>query len=249
MHLYENRNKRGSAFVAAVLILSIAVLPTFASAAIVEPDRDVQLVMGDLYALSLAMRIYYDSYDGAPKTKSKAALTCPTIDQLARYFKTPLPPTWREDYRTATVDGAWWVGRKVPEFSRARKFLRENAPSLRLYDKEIMSVWMGGSYVWTVAVSFGKSGVAPGVRVAQGEDKQRLFFNSPGTEYYWWSNLLYTPNAQAAALKKFGDLKAGPFRHSPSSCRNPRDLFRLSRLTSSIKMGDLIVNPLPHMRD
>jgi hypothetical protein len=174
-----------------------------------------------------------------------------------------LPEAWREDYRTATVNGAWWAGRRVPEFARARKFLRENALALGLLDKETMGEWLGGSFVWFSAVSFGKpDGLR--LRVVRGEDGERLFFNSPGTEFYWWSELLYTADARQAALEKFGEPGAGPLSVPPPPVENP-ETFSASPVSppDDFSLGDgeeetsgksrggggLIFNPLPRPRE
>ena len=251
MRLYGKINRKSLACVAAVLVLSLGALPAFASEAVIVPERDTQLVMGDLYALSLAMRLYReDTYI----TSLKETPPCPAPSQLARYFKTPLSAA---DCRTAAVGGAWWAGRRVPGLSRARKFLRENAPSLGLYDKESMSAWLGGEYVWVIAVSFDKTGGAP-THVAPGKDGQHLFFNSPGSEYYWWSDLLYTPEGYASALKKFGKPKTGPLSIPPVPVETPEN-FSASPISpppdfslggdeedpQTIKLGDVILNPVP----
>ncbi|MDR1622728.1 MAG: hypothetical protein LBS00_10175, partial [Synergistaceae bacterium] len=137
-------------------------------AAVVEAEPDLQHVMGDLYALSAAMRLYYDDTHKAQ---------CPSLDLLEPYLKKPLPDAWRQTYRTETVEGGWWVGRQVPEFSRARKFLRSNASALGLYDKDSMSAWLGGPFVWIEAVGFekGKPGGGKTLHVVPGEDGRHLF--------------------------------------------------------------------------
>ncbi|MCL2009791.1 MAG: hypothetical protein FWG71_04510, partial [Synergistaceae bacterium] len=165
-----------------------------ARAAIIEPDPDLQRVMGDLYALSVAMRLYYDD------TRNTQ---CPDQNDLARYLKKPLPDDWPAGYRTFVIQNDWWAGRKIPEFSAARKFLRENAPLLGLYDQTSRSAWLGGEFVWINALSFKEEPENPVFKVAPGEgdDSLYLFFNSPGTDYYWRSGLIYTDEARAEALR------------------------------------------------
>jgi hypothetical protein len=218
---------------------------------IIEAEPDLQRVMGDLYALSIAMRLYHDDTRKAE---------CPTLDLLEPYLQKPLPGDWRETCRTAAVEGDWWVGCQVPEFSRARKFLRNNAPALSLYDKDTRSAWLGAPFIWIRAVSFGEGGEVP--RVVQGE--QRLFFNSPGTGYYWWSDLLFTPKARSAALEKFGtadfDGKTALFvvppppRTSPetftaSPVSPPPDFTVENEEEELAELGGLIFNPVPRGRD
>jgi hypothetical protein len=236
----------------AVFSVSLAA-PDTAWAAVVETDPEVQTVMGDLYTLALTMRLYHDE---TRKTQ------CPSLDQLERYFQQPLPAAWPDDYRTAVVDGMWWVGRKVPEFSRARKFLRENALSLGLYDKESGSSWLGGAFVWAEAVSFdGKDGpAAPAFQVMPEEGGRRLFVNPPGTEYYWWSDLLYVPAVHTAALKKFAASEKRTLIVPPAPTERP-EVFTASPVSppenfsvrdeedeggiGSIEMGVVILNPFP----
>ena len=229
-----------------------------ADAAVIEPDPDLQRVMGDLYALSVAMRLYYDD---THKTQ------CPAPDELVHYLKRPLPGGWPTDYRTAAVQGNWWVGRKVPEFSTARKFLRENAPSLGLYEQDNQNAWLGGAFVWVNAVPFGAQ-AKPAVpekavfKVAQGEgnDSQYLFFNSPGTDYYWRSEFIYTTEAHSAALKKFASDAKGPFVTLPPPSRGREPLaaspvelppdFSLNdgEELMDISLGDVLFNPIPRQR-
>jgi len=229
-----------------------------AVAAVIEPDHDLQRIVGDLYALSVAMRLFYDD---THKTR------CPSLVELAHYLKKPLPAAWPGDYRTDVIGGDWWVGRKVPELSNSRKFLREKAPSLGLYGRESKSAWLGEPFVWVSALSFdGKarpeSEQKTVFKVAQGEsdDRQHLFFNSPGTDYYWRSSLIYTTDAHAEALKKFGTDAKGPFvvppvhsvRHklTASPVELPPDFTLGSEEEEGdIRFGDVIINPIPRQRE
>ena len=242
--------------------------PRTACAAItIEAEPELQNIVGDLYALSVAMRLYYDDTHNAQH---------PAIEQLARYLKQPLPLNWFQDYRTAELNGDWWIGRKVPAYSRARKFMRANAAALGLYDKESMSAWLGGSFVWHKAVPFDRKNKqlkpeeTSAIRVMQGEGKdiQHLFFNMPGTEYYWWSDLLYTADAHAAALKKFGknklaeaEVKGGfiipapPAEISEDISASPVSLparFSVEKTeeetSSGIAVGDVLISPIPRTR-
>jgi len=229
------------------LFVCLAVTNPIAYAVVIEPDPDLQRIMGDLYSLSVAMRLYYDD------THKKV---CPTLDELAHYLKGPLPVGWPADYRTATVRGDWWVGRKAPDCSTARKFLRDNAPSLGLYDQEAQSAWLGGAFVWM-------SAVPSDFKVAQGDggDNQYLFFNSPGTDYYWRGGFIYTTQAHAEVLKKFGTDAKGPFVMPPPPSR-PQEVISASPVTPPpdftlgraedeeelLNMGDVIFNNPAHRR-
>ena len=246
--------------IVAIMFLCLAVTCAGAAGAVViEPDSDLHEVMGDLYALSVAMRLYYDD---THKTQ------CPALDELIHYLKRPLPDDWPSDYRTAAFQGDWWVGRKVPEFSTARKFLRDNAPSLGLYEQESQNAWLGGAFVWVCAVSFDNKAKPVPVpekavlKVAQGEgnDSQYLFFNSPGTDYYWRSGFIYTTEAHADALKKFGIDTKGPFEVPPPPSYAPETLtaspvelppnFTLSGEEEfDARMGDVLFNPVPRRQD
>jgi hypothetical protein len=262
---FGETNRKNRFIAALVLFLLFAVFAPLgtARAAVVEADPDLQLVMGDLYALALAMRLYYDD---THETK------CPDLDRLTPYFQTPLPVSWADDYRTAVINGRWWAGRRVPEFSRARKFLRENASSLGLYDKESDSAWMGGAFVWIEAAVFDEqeknvknaknNPVTPIFRAAPEEGGARLFVSSPGTEYYWWSDLLFTLAARSAALEKFGAPEARALS-IPSAPKERPETFTASPVSppagfsvrsdeeemKPIEMGGVILNPFPRSRD
>lgn len=229
---------------------------------IIETEPDLQNIMGDLCTLSVAMRLYYED---THKTQ------CPTMEQLVHYLRKPLPAKPGEIYQTAEAGGAWWVGRKVPEYSQARRFIRANAATLGIFDRESRSPWLGGAFAWMKAMEFvqdgnrTRAGDLPAVRVVQGEgrDNQHLFFNTPGTDYFWWSNLLYTTEAHANALAKFGAEKAkGPFVIPPTP-RKDREAISASPVSlpdefsvgssedqaGAIQMGDVLINPVPRNRD
>ena len=242
-----------------VVILFVCLAVTSAATAgavVIEPGPDLHHIMGDLYALSTAMRLFYDD---THKTQ------CPALDELAHYLSKPLPDGWPDDYQVGAIQGDWWVGRKVPEFSAARKFLREKAPSLGLYEHGSQSAWLGGTFVWMSAMSFdGKTKPAQeqaAFKAAQGEgeDRQYLFFNSPGTDYYWRSGFIYTTGAHAEVIKKFGTDSKGPFV-MPAAPRAPQTIsaspvelppdFTLSgEEDADVKLGDVLINPVPRQRD
>ena len=242
-----------------LLLVCFALMGAPAScAAVIEPDADLQRVMGDLHGLAAAMRLFYDD----------THLTrCPSLEELAHYLKAPLPAGWPGDYRADVIQGDWWVGRKVPEFSPARRFLRDKAPSLGLYDRESQSAWLGGAFVWMKALAFeGKPRPVLErivIKAAQGDgnDRQHLFFNSPGTNYYWRSGLVFTTGAHADALRKYGTDAKGPFVTSAprataretvraTPVEKPSD-FTLSgddETETSLKIGDININPLRRPR-
>jgi hypothetical protein len=238
----------------ALLLCGVAVP---AEAVVIEADPDIQLVMGDLSALAVAMRLHREGTRGT---------ACPSVEQLAAYLEAPLYASPNEEFRTADADGAWWVGRRVPEYSRARAFLRANAELLGLYDRESTSFWMGGAFVWMRGITFEHEGsaTAADIRVAPGDGKdvQYLFFSSPGTNRYWWSRLIYTPAARKAALEKSGTKESGPFVVPPAP---PSAKEKLSAspvfvppefsvgpesddLSAPLEMGDVIFNPIPRPR-
>jgi hypothetical protein len=223
---------------AAAVLLLLAYLPMpGARAAVVEAEPDLQAVIGDLLALSVAARLYYDDTREA---------RCPSFNDLARYLKKPFPVDWTENCRTADFNGEWWIGRKVPEFSRARKFLRSNASMIGLYEQRGGDFWLGGSFVWFKAFSLpkgdnagdGASAVRPVILVAKGGGNagERLFFrvlsndyqdasaDAPRSDYYWWSDLFFAPGACAAALKKFGARDEGPFLIPPVPAKDSETL-------------------------
>ena len=175
---------------------------TQASASVIVPDPELHGVIGDLHALTVALRLHY--YD----TRSASL---PDLNQLTNYLRVPLPDGWPADYQIAEISGGWWIGRRVPEFSSARRFLRENAPSLGLYEQGGQSTWMGGSFVWMNALPFGNDAVQIRAAQGQGRDVQYLFFNSPGTPYYWRSGLVFTAEAHTEARELFSSHSRGPF--------------------------------------
>ena len=248
---------------AVVALLMCLLAPYSAPAGIVEAEPDLQTIMGDISALSGAARLYYDD------TREEQ---CPAIDQLARYLKKPLPADWLKDCRVAGFEGDWWVGRRVPEFSRARKFLRNNASLLGLRDRRGGEPWLGSTFVWVEAFSPKRAGGSgtPFIQVAKGGGNagERLFFNTPGTDYYWWSDLLFTPEARAAALKKFGAKAEGPFLIPPvpantaetlmASPVSPPPEFSLrdgeegeEGEEESLSLGKtgILINPIPRSRN
>lgn len=236
----------------ALLVCIAVIYAEPAGAVVIEPDPDLHSVMGDLHALAVAMRLYHDS---TRRTQP------PGLEELARYLRRPLPDGWPADYRTATVRGGWWVGRRVPDFSTARRFLRNNALSLGLYEQEGQSAWLGGAFVWMNAVPFNANAFL--IRVAQGEgdDRHYLFFNLPDTEYYWRSGLTYTAEARAEALRRFGSNATGPFviPAAPPSAQitvraSPVELppdFTVSADEEEIDMrlGGILVNPIRRSND
>jgi hypothetical protein len=157
----------------------------------------------------------------------------------------------------------------VPEFSRARKFLRNNALLLGLREERGGELWLGASFVWAEALSpesAGKNGT-PFIQVAKGGGNagERLFFNTPGTDYFWWSDLLFTPEARAATLKKFG-AQEGPFSIPPVPAKAPETLtaspvspppeFNLSdgeeeEEETSLSLGKtgILLNPTPRSQN
>ena len=242
------------------LFVCLVVYTPAACAVVIEPDPDLQDVIGDLYSLSVVMRLYYDDTH---------KILCPGLPELAHYLKQPFSDGWPADYRTTVIQGSWWVGRKVPEVSTARRFLREHASSFGLYDLETQSLWMGGAFVWVKSLSFdGKNKPEPDQKtifsVAQGDgkDSQHLFFNLNGTDRYWRSKLIYTTEAHSAALKKFGTDAKGHFVMPPppskaretisASPATPPPDFTLGideELETDMKIGDISINPISRPRD
>jgi len=219
-----------------------------ANTAVIVPDPELHNVVGNLHAMAAALRLHF--YD----TRSTRL---PDLDVLANYLNSPLPAGWPADYQIAEVRGGWWVGRRVPEFSTARRFLRDNAPSLGFYEQGGQNAWMGGAFVWMNAVPFGDDTVQIRVAQGQGRDVQYLFFNSPGTPYYWRSGLVFTAEAHSEARELFSTHSRGPFFVPDATPREQEPLratpvelppeFTVSRDEDEIdfRPGSMITLPLP----
>ena len=234
-----------------ILLACIVVIhaePANANAAVIVPEPDLHSVMGDLHAIACALRLYH--YD----TRNTLL---PDLNLLTSYFSGPLPGNWPEDYQIAEIQGAWWIGRRVPEFSTARRFLRENAPSLGLYEQGGQSAWMGGAFVWMNASPFGEDAVQVRAAQGQGRDVQYLFFNSLGTSYYWRSGLVFTAEAHSRVRELFASHSRGPFFVPDATPREQEPLratpvelppeFTVGRDEDEIdfRPGSMITIPLP----
>lgn len=224
-----------------------------ACAVTVEPDVEVHRVVGALYALSAAMNLYH-AEPGA----------IPSPEQLGRFFqRDTLPSGWPGSVRVASYEGAWWVGVAVDPYSPARKFLRANAPELNVLDAPGGAPWMGASFAWMEALRLGASG-APAAEAAEGsgEDRNELFFRTPGTDRYWWSPLRFSDSARASVLKRWGRAVDGSTLTVPQERAAAKEEFRAAPVGlpeefgvssdqepgSSLEVGDVIFNPVPRPR-
>ena len=235
-----------------------------AYAVTVEPDVEVHRVVGALYALSAAMNLYH-AESGA----------IPSPEQLGRCFRRDtLPGGWPESVRVASYGGAWWVGVAVDPYSPARKFLRANAPELSILDAPGGAPWMGASFAWMEALRMevlrmkasgaGKNSASSAVEAAEGsgEDRNELFFRTPGTDRYWWSPLRFSDSARASVLKRWGRAVEGSALTVPRERAAVKEEFRATPVGlpeefgvssdqesgSSVEMGDVIFNPIPRPR-
>ena len=245
------------------LLLSVLFAPCVPSAkayaVTVEPDVEVHRVVGALYALSAAMNLYHAESEAIPSP-----------EQLGRYFRRDtLPGGWPESVHVASFGGAWWVGVAVDPYSPARRFLRANAPELSILDAPGGAPWMGASFAWMEALRMGASGAgkgsaSPAVEVAEGsgEDRNELFFRTPGTDRYWWSPLRFSASARDSVLKRWGRAADGSALTVPQERAAAKEEFHASPVGlpeefgvssdqepgSSLEMGDVIFNPIPRPR-
>ena len=230
------------------------VLSAPAYAVTVEPDVEVHRVVGALYALSVAMNLYYAESEAIPSP-----------EQLGRYFRRDtLPAGWPESVHIASFDGAWWVGVAVDPYSPARKFLRANAPELSILDAPGGAPWMGASFAWMKASGAGKGSASPAAEVTEGsgEDRNELFFRTPGTDRYWWSPLRFSASVRDSVLKRWGHAAEGAALAVPQERAAAKEEFRASPVGlpeefgvssdrepgSSVELGDVIFNPIPRPR-
>ena len=249
-----------------LLLVSFApcVLSAPACAVTVEPDVEAHRVVGTLYALSAAMNLYH-AEPGA----------IPSPEQLGRSFqRDTLPAGWPDSVRVASYGGAWWVGVAVDPYSSARKFLRANAPELSILDAPGGAPWIGASFAWmevlrmeTLRLGASRAGKGSGVPAAEvaegsGEDRNELFFRTPGTDRYWWSPLRFSDSARASVLKRWGRAADGSTLTVPQERAAAKEEFRASPVGlpeefgvssdrepgSSVELGDVIFNPIPRPR-
>lgn len=245
-----------SGILSVLMLLGVCVPARPACAAAAEPDVETHRVVGTLYALAAAAGLHRAEGGGE---LSPAA--------LERYFqRDSLPEGWPESVRVLSRPGGWWVGVPVGSHSAARKFLRANAPELRVLDEPEGSFWMGSSFAWLEAARFGDGGRAEpfALRVAEGhgEDRDALFFNASGTEGYWWSPLRFSASARASLLKRWGQADGVPELSVPRDRDVEKESFRASPVGlpeefsvgsdeepgTSVEMGDVIFNPIPRTR-
>lgn len=239
-----------------LMLLGVCPLAVPARAATVEPDVETHRVLGTLCALSAAANLY--GTEGG-------TLSAPA--QLERYFqRESLPEGWPDSVRVEARSDSWWVGVPVGIASTARKFLRAHAPELRIFAEPGGPSWMGSPFVWLEALRFG-AGKKPepfGVGIAEGRDGDRaaLFFNTPGTEWYWWSPLTFTASARASLLKRWGreagvpeltvpregDVEKESFRASPVGLPEEFGVSSDREPGTSVEMGDVLFNPIPRPR-
>ncbi|MDR1730948.1 MAG: hypothetical protein LBR61_02530 [Synergistaceae bacterium] len=242
----------------AALLLCIAAVPAWGI--VIEAEPELQAIMGDLHTLALALRMYHE------KTGENR---CPALEQLTGQLEKPSDPALRENVRLVGTKDAWWVGRRVPDYSRARPFLRARAGLFGLYEEDCKGLWLGGPFVWMKALSFegekkSARAVFPDIRVAAGTEKDAryLFFSSPETDYFWWSDLTFIPSARHAALEKFGTNLSGPFVVPPAP-ETPAENLQASPVSlppkfrvgpddeeypAGVEMGDMIFSPVPRVR-
>lgn len=245
-----------SGILSVLMFWGVCIPARLACAATVEPDVETHRLVGTLCALVSAVELHRAEGGGE---LSPAA--------LERYFqRDSLPEGWPESVRLLSRPGGWWVGVPVGSHSAARKFLRANAPELRIFGDPEGSFWMGSSFAWLEAVRFGVGGRTEpfSLRVAEGSggDRDALFFNVPGTEGYWWSPLRFSASARASLLKRWGQADGVPELSVPRDRGAEKESFRASPVGlpeefsvgsdeepgASVEMGDVIFNPVPRAR-
>ncbi len=172
--------------------------------ATVEPVPELHQVMGGLYALSAALELQQS------EAKSGAL---PNASSVTHYFKDTASPAGTS-VQLKSADGSWWVGVPVPNSPEARRFLRLNAPALKVFEDDTRTAWLGGKYAWMRAARIesakNKSSVVfASFEAREGYEKDRdwLFFSSSGTDnkdWVWQSPFLFTESAHNAVLKQHG---------------------------------------------
>ncbi|MDR1741198.1 MAG: hypothetical protein LBR38_05050 [Synergistaceae bacterium] len=151
-----------------------------------DPDRTV---LGDLGALAAAAELYRGEHGGR---------SVPTVSDLSAFLSSPAT----DDCRTMAVPDGWLVGRRIPEFSRLRAFLRGEAEA-RVFEADGMTPWLGGEFIWARVKDVRVANDAAGSSdSSSGGDV--LLFSWDGSRFFWPSSLVLTPSARAAAVKKLG---------------------------------------------
>ena len=240
---------------ACLLALLACTLPIPAQAVTVEPDVETHRLLGSLCALAAAANLHGLEGKGVPDPA-----------HLERYFqRESLPEGWPDSVRVEARSESWWVGAAVGNHSAARKFLRSNAPELRVFDVPGGLPWMGAPFAWVEAVRFG-TGKKPesfGLKAAEGygQDKDALFFNAPPSDGYWWSPLRFTAPARAQILKRWGQKLDDPALTRPQERAAEKEHFKASPVglpeefnvssdqePGAVEMGDVLFNPIPRTR-
>ena len=219
----------------------IAVLFTAGTApAAVEQDTEIHNVIGGLYALA-----------GAAKLNGNHS----SINQLARYFA-DVPDGWLERVQLSRVNNSLWAGISVGKYSTARRYLRNNAQKLGIYESPEGYSWLGGDFAW-INVSHLALKAANG----SGQDSGLVFLSSDGES--WWAAMpSFSRRAESEILKMFG-VKNAPELHrpagvreslyesvKPSGVKKPEDMHvgrKRTSLDMEVELGkDLIFDPIPN---
>ena len=226
-------------FVSAAVCL---LLMTASASASVEQDTELHRVLGGLYSLSCAVSLSGESQPG--------------VNQLRRYFS-DVPNDWYSTVQVAREKGTLWVGVSVGKYSTARKFLREHAAELGIYESPEGYEWLGGDFAW-IKVSSLKAARGTGA------DSGTVFLSADG-DSWWMASPSFTVQAAKNIISKFG-VKRAPELHRPSGLRDnlyesvkpadvqkPKDMHvgrkRSGFDSFDIEVGkDVIFNPVPNRR-
>ena len=231
-----------SKFFAIILIIFVSAGCAFSSE-VVNPDKDVHLVIGGLYSLAAAVSLNNN--------------TNPDIDKIERYFV--YAPA---NAQVSRVNNSIWVGVKLSKTSTARHFLRSNAPELNITDLPEGYSWMGGDFAWLKAADISGKKIIPikfKVSRGTGRDSGIIFLSINGQNNWWQANPAFTQQGGSALLKKFG-VKESPELHAPQGVAvsiyesvKPSPVSKPGKMhvgsnnsnDRSVAVGDVMFNPIP----
>ena len=251
-------------FISLILVMCLCVsLPSFSavssdvqddlsdSVGLVEDDNELHKVIGGLYTLAAVVNINQNSN--------------PDPRQLRNYFDN-LPKDWLEKIKISRKVSSVWVGILVDQKSRARNYLRVNAPSLKITSDPEGYDWLGGYYAWIKAADIINNKLQPLNLIATKSDGA-LFFSTKDQKKWWQADPTFNFRAEKMVMKNF-EINDAPMLEKPKALTNSNSVYERVKPNDksrkpdeihistkkgflekmSIEMGDVLFNPIPNTR-